>query len=308
MALTPAVHLTPAHVCSAAHGNHGEVWDRGCQAGRGLGGRSPGLLTGGRCASGAGVHAARSVRGPALPCRVSGPHAGSQDTCPPKVPPALGSPASAAVPWGPSVLQVSAGGWGTGRTRRKRDNPPSRCFPSQMLPRELLWAEPRKMAGPGVYLGDLSRASPLRPAERNWALASGSPGPGAWPCAGPGYGPGSENRETWSSQALQRPPGPSVMWFQQRAPLGCAGGDTRGPRWTSRNCGVSLSLPVSVPRSAWGRKGLPRDGRRVLGRCRAVVLNFPTSLCLLGLQEMGVVRVPGLSGGLLCGHSSPQTL
>lgn len=98
------------------------------------------------------------------------------------------------------------------------------------------------------------------------------------------------------------------MWFQQRAPLGCAGGDTRGPRRTSRNCGVSLSLPVSVPRSAWGRQGLPRGGRQVLGRCPAVVLNFPTSLCLLGLQEMGVVRVPGLSGGLLCGHSPPRTL
>lgn len=81
----------------------------------------------------------------------------------------------------------------------------------------------------------------------------------------------------------------------------------QGPRWTSGTVACPWVSP-SLPRSASGREGLPRDGWRVLGRCPAVVPDFRGSLCLLGPQEMGVVRVPGLSGGLLCSHSSPQTL
>lgn len=38
---------------------------------------------------------------------------------------------------------------GRAHTQEKRRPPPSWCFPSQTLPGELLWAEPRKMAGPG---------------------------------------------------------------------------------------------------------------------------------------------------------------
>lgn len=76
------------------------------------------------------------------------------------------------------------------------------------------------------------------------------------------------------------------MRFQQRAPLGCAGGDTRGPRWTSGTVACPWVSP-SLPRSASGREGLPRDGWRVLGRCPAAVPDFRRSLCLLGAPGNG---------------------
>lgn len=101
MALTPAVHLTPAHVHSAVR-NHREVWGDhsvavGATPAGDLGQRSPGLLTRGRRASGPGVHIPWSVRGPALTLQsLRAPRRAAGHV--PKVPPALGSPASAAVP------------------------------------------------------------------------------------------------------------------------------------------------------------------------------------------------------------------
>lgn len=110
MALTPAVHLTPAHVHSAVR-NHREVWGDhsvavGATPAGDLGQRSPGLLTRGRRASGPGVHIPWSVRGPALtlqslraPRRAAGHVPAEGATC-------SGLTCLCRRPTGPSALQV----------------------------------------------------------------------------------------------------------------------------------------------------------------------------------------------------------
>lgn len=199
MALTPAVHLTPAHVHSAVRGNRREVqYDCSAAVGatqaRDSGATRPRAADpGGRRASRAGVHAAWSP-------------AGSRSDPAEPVGPAQGRWTRALrrrhLVWALLPLPLSHGAGlssrsaGRAHVQEKRQPPFSAL--SSVLPGEPLWAEPRKMAGPAVHPGDSSEAGPLGPVERNWALAGRSPGL----CAGPGYSPGSKNGETWSPQAL----------------------------------------------------------------------------------------------------------